>query len=170
MIQARSNIILIGMAGCGKSTVGRMLAEMLNRSFVDTDALIVQARRKPLQDIVEQEGVMGFRRIEEEILLGLKVKNHVIATGGSSVYSTPGMDHLKKIGVVILLQVRLDVLRKRVGNTSGRGLVKQPGQSFEDLFTERRSLYERYAEIIIECSDLSHEQVCKAVAGRLARF
>jgi shikimate kinase len=167
MTQHQSNIILIGMAGSGKSTVGRILAVMLNMSFVDTDELIVQARQQPLQDIVDAEGAMGFRRIEEEILLALNVKNHVIATGGSTIYSDPGMEHLAKIGLIVLLQVRLDVLKKRVGDTSGRGLVKQPGQSFEDLFGERGSLYARFAEITIESSDMDPEEVCEAVIGRL---
>jgi shikimate kinase len=167
MTQHQSNIILIGMAGCGKSTVGRMLAGMLHMSFVDTDELIVQARQQPLQDIIDAEGAMGFRRIEEEILLALNVNNHVVATGGSTIYSGPGMAHLAKIGLIILLQVRLEVLKKRVGDTSGRGLVKQPGQSFEELFGERGSLYARFAEITIECSDMDPEEVCETVIGRL---
>ena len=112
MIQGKSNIVLIGMAGCGKSTVGKMLAAKLNRSFVDTDELIVEYQRRPLQQIIDSEGSEKFRLIEEEVLLNVNVSNHVIATGGSSIYSSKGIEHLKECGVIILLQTDLEVLKK----------------------------------------------------------
>ena len=167
MIQGKSNIVLIGMAGCGKSTVGKMLAAKLNRSFVDTDELIVEYQRRPLQQIIDSEGSEKFRRIEEEVLLKINVSNHVIATGGSSIYSSKGIDHLKECGVIILLQTDLEVLKKRVGDSSGRGLVKSTKQSFEDLYEERRLLYECSSEITIECSSLSLEDVCDTIIERL---
>ena len=167
MIQGKSNIVLIGMAGSGKSTVGKMLARKLNRSFVDTDELIVEYQRRPLQQIIDSEGSENFRRIEEEFLLNVNVRNHVIATGGSSIYSSQGIEHLKECGVMVLLQTNLEVLKKRVGDTAGRGLVKSIGQSFEDLFEERRLLYEDSSEITIECSSLSHEEVCDTIIERL---
>ena len=167
MIQGKSNIVLIGMAGCGKSTVGKMLAGKLNRSFVDTDELIVAYQRRPLQQIIDSEGSRKFRRIEEEVLLNVNVSNHVIATGGSSIYSSKGIEHLKECGVIILLQTNLDVLKKRVGDTSDRGLVKSTEQSFEDLYEERRLLYECNSEITIECSFLSLEEVCDTIVERL---
>ena len=155
------------MAGCGKSSVGKMLARKLERPFIDTDDLIVQTQNRPLQDIIDSAGSTGFRRIEEEILLSVNVRNHIIATGGSSIYSRQGIDHLKEYGVIVLLQNNLEVLKKRVGDTSERGLVKQSGQSFEELYEERRLLYERNAEIIIECSDLNLEEVCNTIINRL---
>jgi len=167
MIRSKSNIVLIGMAGCGKSTVGKMLALKLNRSFVDTDELIVKNQCRPLQQIIDSEGPGKFRRIEEEVLLNVHVSNHVIATGGSSIYSSKGIEHLKEYGVIILLQTNLEVLKKRVGDSSGRGLVKSTKQSFEDLYEERRLLYECSSEITIECSFLSLKEVCNTIVERL---
>ena len=130
---SKSNIVLIGMAGSGKSSVGKMLARKMNKSFVDTDDLIVKAQNRPLQEIIDSEGPMGFRRIEEEVLLAVNVRNHVIATGGSSIYSRQGIDHLARYGVIIFLQTNLDVLRKRVGDTSERGLVKHAWTEFRGV-------------------------------------
>lgn len=165
----KSNIVLVGMAGSGKSSVGKMLARRMHKSFVDTDDLIAKAQNRSLQEIIDIEGPVGFRRIEEEILLAVNVRNHVIATGGSSIYSRQGIDHLARYGIIIFLQTTLDVLRKRVGDTSERGLVKMPGQSFEELYEERRSLYERNAEVTIECSGLNREEVCNTIINRLDR-
>lgn len=167
MIQNKSNIVLIGMAGCGKSTVGKMLARKLNMPFIDTDELIVQTQKRPLQEIIDNEGSMGFKRIEEEVLLAVNVRGHVIATGGSSIYSREGIAHLASNGIIIFLQTNLDILKKRVGDTSGRGLVKQPGQSFEELYDERRRLYERNAELAIACSNLNAEKVRDIIINHL---
>ena len=156
----KTNIILIGMAGCGKSSVGRLLAKRLGRLFIDTDDLIVQSQQRPLQEIIDTEGPLGFRRIEEGVLLNITVHSHVIATGGSSIYSVPGMNHLEKSGVIVLLRANMEILKKRVGDTSERGLVKLPAQSFEELFIERSPLYEKYGHMSVDCSDLTHEEAC----------
>lgn len=155
------------MAGSGKSSVGKFLAEKLDRPFVDTDDLIVESQKRPLQDIIDKEGPMGFRRIEEEVLVSVNLRDHVIATGGSSIYSAAGMDHIERIGVIVLLDARLEVLQARIGDTSGRGLVKRPDQSFEELFLERKPLYDRYDSIKIECSDIDHEEVCQEIIEAL---
>ncbi len=167
MYTNKSNIILIGMAGCGKSSVGRLIARKLGRLFVDTDDLIVKSQGRTLQDIIDTEGPMGFRRIEEEVLLGVDLHDHVIATGGSSIYSTAGMVHLERIGIIVLLDAPLEVLKERVGDTSGRGLVKQPDQSFEELFLERKPLYDKYGSIRIKCSELDHDEVCQKIIEAL---
>lgn len=168
MHPGKTNLILIGMAGSGKSAVGRRLAALLRRPFVDTDDLIVQAQVLPLQDIIDREGPHGFRRIEEEVLLNVHLEQHVIATGGSSVYSRPGMAHLARIGHIVLLQVELAVLEQRVGSGTGRGLVKRPEQSFADLYAERLPLYEAWAEYRYHCRDQDIETVCRGVLGLLA--
>jgi shikimate kinase len=167
MTHDKLNIVLVGMAGCGKSSVGKMLARKMHMSFVDTDDLIVEKQGRPLQQIIDSEGSINFKRIEEEVLLDVNVRNYIIATGGSSIYSSRGIEHLKKNGVIVLLQTNLDILKKRVGDTSGRGLVKSTGQSFEGLYEERRLLYERSADITIECSCLSLEEVCNAIVEQL---
>ena len=167
MTSAKSNIILIGMAGSGKSAVGRRLAEMLHLSFIDTDELIIQSQERPLQEIIDSLGPIGFRRIEEEVLLGIKLRDHVIATGGSSVYSTAGMAHLRGIGHIVLLQVDLHILQARVDNVATRGLVKRPGQSFAELYLERIPFYRKNAEYIYDCGEQDVESVSRGLVSLL---
>ena len=155
------------MAGSGKSSVGKLLAGMLEMGFVDTDDLIIEDQNRPLQDIIDNEGPLGFRQIEEKILLGVELHDHVIATGGSSIYSAAGMDHLQRTGEIVLLDARLDILKERVGDTSGRGLVKLPEQDFAELFTERKPLYDKYGSVKIDCSALSHHEVCRKIIETL---
>jgi shikimate kinase len=151
------------MAGCGKSDIGRMVAGKLSRDFVDTDTLIEQAVGCPLQEVLDSKGVLVFRSIEEDILLGINLSNSVIATGGSSIYSHAGMMHLKQDGHVIMLEVELAILEKRISNFESRGLVKRPEQSFAEIFIERRLLYKKYADTTIVCSDMDREEVCNAI-------
>ena len=169
MKRKKSNIILIGMAGCGKSTIGKMLAGSLSCGFVDTDKMIEKSQKRPLQEIIDSAGSIEFRRIEENLLLSLHVSNSVIATGGSSVYSRKGMEHLKKDGYVVLLDVDLPVLVKRVRNAATRGLVKQPDQSFSDLFHERRPLYLQFADFRFRCREMSREQVSMGLLDMLKK-
>lgn len=167
MKDEKSNIILIGMAGSGKSTIGRLLAGHLGLGFLDTDALIEQAENRPLQEIIDSEGPVGFRAIEEKVLLAVDCHDHVIATGGSSIYSRPGMEHLRRIGQVILLKVEPSLLAARVGNASHRGLVKRPDQSFAELFAERRPLYDRYADYTVDCGSDGEEAVSRRIINLL---
>lgn len=166
----RDNIILIGMPGSGKSTVGVLLAKELGRHFVDTDLLIQASQGRTLQSIVDREGYLVLREIEEEVLLELHCFGQVIATGGSAVYSDPAMRHLKASGVVVFLDVRLSDLRARVSDYATRGLAKRPDQTLEDLFVERVALYTRYADVTVACGGLSHEEVCCRIRESLALF
>ena len=163
----RSNILLIGMPGSGKSTVGVILAKQTGRAFVDTDLLIQLSQARTLQDIVDRDGYLELRRIEEEVLLGLSATNHVIATGGSAVYSTRAMEHLKAGGVVVFLDADPATLEARIRDYDTRGLAKRPDQTFQQLFEERLPLYRKYAEIAIPCGGLSHEQVAASVIEAL---
>jgi len=162
-----SNIVLIGMPGSGKSTVGVILAKLSARDFVDTDLMIQAEQGRALQDIVDQAGYLVLRQIEEKVLLGLDVRNHVIATGGSAVYSEKAMGHLRKDGTIVFLDADLATIRRRVPDFGSRGLAKPSDQSMEQLFEERRVLYRKYGEIIIPCSDLTHEEVAAAMMSRL---
>jgi shikimate kinase len=159
MVRAASNLVLIGMPGSGKSTVGVILAKKTSRDFVDTDLLIQASQKRRLQDIVDHDGYAALRNIEEKVLLGLRVHNHVIATGGSAVYSGPAMSHLKSEGLVIFLHVDLATLESRISDFSMRGLAKRPEQSLSDLFDERFGLYAKYADLTIKCGGLNHEDV-----------
>jgi shikimate kinase len=161
------NIILIGMPGSGKSTVGVILAKLLSRGFVDTDLLIQTSEGRSLQRIVDTDGFLALRGIEEKLLLQLHCSNQVIATGGSAAYSHPAMTHLKRDGIVVFLHADLETLHKRVRDFSERGLVKNPGQTLDDLFRERLSLYSSYADITIDSCSLTHEEVCARIIGQI---
>jgi shikimate kinase len=158
-----TNLVLIGMPGSGKSTVGVILAKKTARDFVDTDLLIQKSQQRKLQAIVDTDGYLSLRTIEENVLLGLWVRNHVIATGGSAVYSDRAMRHLKSDGLVVFLDVDLALLVSRIADFSMRGLAKRPDQSFSDLFDERAALYARYADITIQCGRLAQEDVCARI-------
>jgi shikimate kinase len=163
-----SNIVLIGMPGSGKSTVGVLLAKRLCRQFVDTDVLLQASDGRSLQETVDGEGYMGLRRIEEETILGLICENHVIATGGSAIYSTTAMNHLKRDGVVVFLHASVETLASRVLDFETRGLAKRKDQTLEDLFAERLPLYNAWADLTVDCSLLSHEETCIALVERLS--
>jgi shikimate kinase len=156
----RSNIILIGMPGSGKSTVGVILAKLISLGFTDTDVLIQTSRGRSLQEIVDAEGYMALRKIEEEILLRLDCRNYVIATGGSAVYSRIAMERLKLDGVIVFLDVDMATLESRIHDFESRGLAKRRDQTLSDLFEERRPLYAKYADIVLQSAGLTHEEVC----------
>lgn len=166
----KTNIVLIGMPGSGKSTVGIILAKIAAKDFVDTDVLIQLSENRTLQDIVDTEGHMALRRIEERVLLSVNHKNHVIATGGSAAYSDKAMKHLKQDGLIVFLNADLSCLRSRIQNYETRGLAKRPDQTFQDLFQERHELYTRYADISIDCSTLSQEQVCTEILNTMSKL
>ena len=168
MMGNRTNIIFIGMPGSGKSTVGVLLAKRMALDFIDTDVLIQTATRRSLQDIVDQDGYRELRRIEEKTLLNLDCRRHVIATGGSAVYSDAAMTHLKSAGKVVFLQVDLATLKARVHDYDTRGLAKRSDQTIDDLFAERSALYRKYAEMTVECSGLTHEEVCNKIIKELS--
>jgi shikimate kinase len=170
MTRQTSNIVLIGMPGSGKSTVGILLAKMLGKGFVDTDVLIQMQHGQSLQDIVNDSGYLSLRAIEEKALLDLTINSHIIATGGSAVYSRSAMEHLMAVGTVVFLNVDLDTLKARVRDFSMRGLAKRPDQTIDDLFAERCALYRKYADIIIDCVGLTHEEVCAKIIQELGTW
>jgi len=168
MSKDRTNIVLIGMPGSGKSTVGIILAKMTSKDFIDTDVLIQTCEGRTLQDIVDKDGHMVLREIEEKVLLTIDADNHVISTGGSAAYSKPAMMHLRSRGVIIFLHADLTTLQERIGNFETRGLAKKADQTFEDLYLERLSLYTQYADITVESCGFTQEEVCAEIIEKLA--
>lgn len=145
-----NSLILIGMPGAGKSTIGLLLAKILAKDFVDTDLLIQLQEGKTLDDILREQGYLQLRAIEENVLINACYNNHIIATGGSAVYSEKAMKHLKQFGPIVFLDVAQEELENRIHNMDTRGIARHPSQSFTDLFKERRQLYLRYADVVID--------------------
>lgn len=170
MAQAFSNIVLIGMPGAGKSTVGIILAKYISFNFVDTDVLIQIQEKRTLQEIIDSEGHNVLRQIEENVLKTLSVKNFVISTGGSAVYSEAAMNFLKSTSIIIFLDMSFSLLKSRIHNFSTRGIAKKPEQSFEDLFNERYILYKKYSDVTINCDDLNQEEVCAKIISELGKY
>ncbi|MFA9377747.1 MAG: shikimate kinase [Lachnotalea sp.] len=153
-----NNIILIGMPGVGKSTVGVVLAKVIGYQFIDSDIVIQEKEKKLLQEIIDSEGVEGFIEIENQINASIEVDKAIIATGGSVVYGKEAMEHLKNIGRVIYLKLSFDQIEKRLSDIKDRGVVLKEGQDLKDLYNERTALYEKYADVVIDEENLTVEE------------
>ena len=154
----KSNIIMIGMAGAGKSTTGVVVAKILAKDFLDGDLVIQKKTGRLLQDIINTDGNDGFRRIEEEILCGIDVKNTVIAPGGSAIYYPSVFEHFKKDGIVVFLHVPVEEIERRLSNLATRGVTLEPGQTVADLYYQRLPLYQQFADITIDTTGLCLEE------------
>ena len=152
----KSNIVLIGMPGAGKSTVGVVLAKTAALEFVDTDLLIQKQTGKKLQEIIDNDGIDAFLKIEGEIISRVDCKNSVIATGGSAVFSENAMNNLRRDGVIVFLDVPLAVIKRRVDNITTRGIAMKPGETLETVYNERLPLYKKYADITVDLADTEH--------------
>jgi len=161
----KKNIVLIGMPGAGKSTTGVILAKALRCNFIDTDIMIQERSKKLLQEIIDTRGPDALKILEEETILSLHIHNSVIATGGSVVFSNRSMQHLKQDGIIVYLQISYEEMEKRLKNIMTRGIILSPGETLYQMYNERIPLYERYADITIECSDEDFE----AVVGKIIR-
>lgn len=162
-----NNIILIGMAGCGKSTVGVLLAKALGMSFLDTDLVIQRREGKKLQEIINNDGLDYFKKAEDAALLSVDVKNTVsdtvIATGGSAVYYPDAMEHLKSGGKCVWLSLPYESIERRIRNIKTRGIAIAPGKTLRDVFEERQPLYEKYADIIVNCNGSAEDNVAEII-------
>ena len=146
----KNNIVLIGMPGVGKSTVGVILAKILGYQFIDTDLLIQKREGKLLRETISEKGLEGFLEVENQVNSQLTAENSVIATGGSVVYGREAMEHLREIGTVVYLKLDYRKLKYRLGNIRNRGVVIKEGQRLSDLYNERVPLYEKYADVVID--------------------
>ncbi len=159
----KSNVVLIGMPGCGKSTCGVIVAKMLLKNFFDTDLLIQNIEGISLQDIIDTKGIEYFEKAEEEAILNLDIKGTVIATGGSVVYSDKAMEHLKSLGTVIFLNLGFENMEKRISNFKTRGVVMRKGNTLLDMYNERLPLYKKWADITINCDRETAEDTAQAI-------
>lgn len=166
----KSNIVLIGMPGAGKSTNGLLLAKTLGKAFLDTDLLIQVREGKTLQQIMDSSDYLQLRDIEASVLTSIHTQNSVIATGGSAVYSAEGMTHLKDSGTVLYLSASLKTLESRIQDYETRGIAKHPEQSFDDLFFERTKLYNQYADITVDCDQQTPEGVIDYILKALNQY
>lgn len=153
------NIVLIGMPGCGKSTVGVLLAKAVGKRFVDTDLLLQEVEDRRLQQILNEKGMDYFLQAEENVMLQVEESDSVVATGGSAVYSAAGMRQMKQTGAVIYLKLSLSSIEKRLDNIQTRGIALELGETIASLYEKRVPLYERYADITVEAEGLEAEAV-----------
>ena len=167
------NIILIGMPGAGKSTVGVILAKALGYDFLDTDLLISRQTGQTLQNILNTYGIKFFLRAEEDAALSTNCHNTIIATGGSMVLSKKAMLHLKKDAVTVFLDVPLFKLRRRLYNMKTRGIVIGKNQTLDDIYRERLPLYQKYADFTVSANNgkmRNTEATVEAVLQKLPEF
>lgn len=152
------------MPGSGKSTVGIILAKYLSLDFIDTDVLIQINQQRSLQEIINESDHLNLREIEEQEILKINIRDHVIATGGSAVYSKKAMSHLQGISTVVFLEVQFEEILKRIHNYETRGIAKAESQTFQDLFNERQFLYKEYAELTIDANKHSQEEIAEKIS------
>ncbi|MBE5941406.1 MAG: shikimate kinase [Lachnospiraceae bacterium] len=163
----KDNIVLIGMPSCGKSTIGVVLAKVLGYRFVDSDLVIQERTGKLLSEIIEEEGLEAFNQIENEINASLDYHKAIIATGGSVIYGKKAMEHLRSIGKIVYIELPFETLKERIGDLNARGVSIKEGQSFRQLYEERKPLYEQYADVTISADGLSIREVVSRLKEQL---
>lgn len=163
----KDNLILIGMPASGKSTVGVILAKVIGYDFIDSDLLIQRKEGMRLADIIQKKGIDGFIQVENDVNASIEASRSVIATGGSAVYGEEAMMHLRELGAVIYLQVDFEVIQKRLRNIRQRGVALREGQTLQELYEERRVLYEKYADLIVREGSGEIEEVVARIIRTL---
>lgn len=166
-MSTRDNIVLIGMPGVGKSTVGVILAKVLGYKFLDADLVIQEQEGKLLREIIEEVGTEGFIQVENRVNASIWCNKTIIATGGSVIYGKEAMEHLKEIGTVVYLEVSFPTLEKRLSDIKGRGVVLKKGQTLYDLYEERTPLYEKYADVRVLEEGLNVEETVEQLVEKL---
>ncbi|MFV0363408.1 MAG: shikimate kinase [Suipraeoptans sp.] len=161
----KNNLILIGMPASGKSTCGVIVAKRLGYQFIDTDLLIQRQEDRLLREIIEEDGIEEFLKIENQVNSDVDTDKAVISPGGSVVYCEGAMEHFKRIGVIVYIKVPFEAISKRISSAEGRGVVLKDGQTLEDLYNERVPLLEKYADVVVEQDGKSVEDTVQEIAG-----
>lgn len=165
--EKKDNIILIGMPGVGKSTVGVVLAKKMGYRFLDSDLIIQEETGKLLHEIISSEGLSGFIKVENDVNRNIQAHHSVIATGGSVVYGTEAMEHLKGIGRVVYLKLSCEGIAERLGDLKKRGVALKEGQTLAELYAERVPLYEKYEDLTVDCEEKGLRSVVEEIDKRL---
>lgn len=165
----KRNIVLIGMPGAGKSTVGVILAKTLNYDFIDTDLIIQRKTGEKLYETIQRKGLDEFLDIENTVLSNVNVDNTVIATGGSAVFGSEAMEHLGKTGIIVYLKLECTEIARRINNITTRGIAMKPGKTIEDVYNERVPLYEKYSDVVIDGSS-SPERVVEKIKIEIDKY
>jgi len=161
------NIVLIGMPGCGKSTIGVVLAKVMGYKFIDSDLIIQEMENRRLSEILEVEGPETFNQIENRVNASIQTDRTVIATGGSAVYGENAMDHLREIGLVVYIRLPYAEIEKRLGDLTERGISMKKGQTLKNLYDERAPLYEKYADLILDTQGLEIKDAVKMIVENI---
>ena len=164
------NIVLTGMPGAGKSTMGVLLAKYMGYEFMDADLQIQKSENRLLREIISDCGIDGFIKIEEKVNASINVKKTVIATGGSVIYGAKAMEHYKESGVIVYLKLSYNTIKRRLGNLKQRGDVLRQGQTLRDIYNDRTPFYEKYADIIVECDGYGISQLAMYLETKLRDY
>ncbi|GKX30229.1 shikimate kinase [Vallitalea longa] len=162
-----NNIILTGMPGAGKSTIGVVLAKTLGFTFIDSDLVIQERENTLLQEIIDDIGMEKFLDVEKDAILSIEAKHSIIATGGSVVFREEAMKHLKERGIVVYLMVSYEEIERRVNNITTRGIAMAKGHTLRDVYDQRIKLYEKYADVVIDCDNKSLEDIVRDIKGNV---
>lgn len=168
-MEGRKNIVLIGMPGCGKSTCGVLVAKSLCMDFIDTDLIIQKNEGTSLQSIINGKGNEYFAAAEERAICRTVFENAVVATGGSVVYSEKAMTHLQENALVVYLKISFDTMVKRISDMTSRGILLRNGETIETMFEEREPLYEKYADLIVDCDGKKIEDTVFKITQRISQ-
>lgn len=169
MVISMKNVVLIGMPGAGKSTIGVVLAKRLGLSFVDSDLVIQEKYGKLLHELITEHGLDGFLQIENQVNASMEYDGAVIATGGSVIYGKEAMEHLREIGTVIYLKLPFEEIEERLGDLKARGVALKPGQTLKSLYEERVPFYEKYAHITLDCQGKMLRELVQEAAELLTK-
>ena len=161
------NVVMIGMPGCGKSTLGVLLAKALMMDFVDTDLIMQNQAGKPLQQMVDELGTAGFSKAEEDCICRLDLQNTVIATGGSVALEERAMEHLAQNSVIVFVKLTYETIEGRLKNISTRGITLEKGQTLRDLYDYRQPFYHRWGQIVMEADGQEIEQTVEILVKHL---